>query len=106
MQNKRKNIIRYALDHDIEDINTYSGYKGDLIVKITSKERNSVLAIRKHALELDMLEVVIKQNPVSMAFEIYCVTPDDNVYHVKSEDELEIKKHHHEKDDIWHADLK
>ena len=61
MQEIQKEIIRYVLDLDIFSINTYSGYKGDLIVKIVTKNRQEVIDIRKFALSLGIKEVVIKE---------------------------------------------
>lgn len=85
MQEERKQIIRYALDFNIADIHTYSGYKGDLIVKINTKEKDVVIAIRKFALSLGLKEVVIKQNNDLVQYEIYCITKDEDAYHIKVE---------------------
>lgn len=93
MQEERKEIIRFALNYSIEDIHTYSGYRGDLIVKITTKDKNAVIEIRKFALSLDIKEVVIKQNPGTVQYEIYCITEDESVYHLKTE---EVLKHIHD----------
>ncbi len=86
MYQERKDIIRYALDFNVSDINTYSGYKGDLIVKITIKDRDALVAIRKYAFSLGIKEVVIKQNKDLLLYEIYCVTNDEAVYHIKKGD--------------------
>lgn len=100
MQAKRKRIIEHALQYEIEDINTYSGYKGDLILKITTKEKASMMAIRAFALDLGVLEVVLKHNPDTLIFEIYCVTEDANVYTIKV-DENHIKEKGEHTDDVW-----
>ncbi|MDD2267168.1 hypothetical protein [Sulfuricurvum sp.] len=95
MQAERKQIIRYALDYDIQDINTYSGYKGDLIVKIATKDMKAVVAIRKFAMDLSIKEVVVKQNAHLEQFEVFCVTPDKDVYHLKTEEIIdEIHSEH------------
>lgn len=86
MQGERNKIIRYALDFYIEDINTYSGYKGDLIVKITTKDKEAVIAIRKYALSLGVKDVVVKHNPNLVMYELFCVTANEDVYHIKIED--------------------
>lgn len=100
MKAERKQIIQFALEQNIDDINTYSGYKGDLIVKISSKDKNAVIEIRKYALSLGVKEVVIKQNPHLLTFEIYCVTHDENVYQLKvNEDD---KNHTTFVEDPWH----
>lgn len=83
MNEDRKNIIRYALQFDIHDIHTYSGYKGGLIVKITTRNANVVDAIEKYALAIPTVdEVAVKKNHL-MQFEIFCVTKDDEVYELK-----------------------
>jgi len=83
MQEVQKQIIKFALDYDVENIHSYSGYKGDLIVKICSKQKEVMLEIRRFALSLDVLDVVIKQNPNMLQYEIYCVTEDADVYELK-----------------------
>ncbi|MDD2357111.1 MAG: hypothetical protein PHX13_04300 [Thiovulaceae bacterium] len=99
LQLARKQIIRFALDFEIGEIHTYSGYKGDLIVKVTTKDKNAVIAIRKYALSLGIEEVSIKQNPAFFEFEIYCITVDADVYHLKFDDDNLDHKHYVE--DNW-----
>ncbi len=84
LQPVRKEIIRYALDFDILNIQTYSGYKGDLLVKITMPDDNdaSLRAIRKKALDLGM-EVVVKDNKNYLIYELYCIIPDESAYELK-----------------------
>lgn len=89
MQEERKNIIRYALDYNILDIHTYPGYKGDLVVRITVKEKEAMLAIRKQALLFGIKEVVIKENKDVVQYEVYCITEDEGAYHIKDNDTLE-----------------
>lgn len=105
MQPERKKIIQYALDFDISDIHTYSGYKGDLIIKITSKDKNAVIPIRKFAISLGIEEVVIKQNPSIHEFEIYCITVDENVYHLKPDDTNDDRDHNNYAEDIWNKSI-
>jgi hypothetical protein len=97
MQEERKKIIRYALDYNIADIHTYPGYKGDLIVRITIKERDDVISIRKFALSLGIKEVVIKEKKDVKLYEMYCITEDEGVYHIKDVDGHPKKIYH----DIW-----
>ncbi|MCK9373645.1 MAG: hypothetical protein M0P91_10630 [Sulfuricurvum sp.] len=84
MQLEQKKILQFALELDIKDVYTYSGYKGDLVVKITAKEKDVIVAIRKFALSLGIKEVVIKQNHNLVEYEIYCITQDD-VYQLKGD---------------------
>ncbi|MDP3266697.1 MAG: hypothetical protein Q8M39_07710 [Sulfuricurvum sp.] len=93
MQGERNKIIRYALDFYIEDVNTYSGYKGDLIVKITTKDKEAVIAIRKYALSLGVKDIVVKHNPNLVLYELYCVTANEDVYHIKIEDLMSETNH-------------
>ncbi|MCX6062504.1 MAG: hypothetical protein NT103_09680 [Campylobacterales bacterium] len=83
IQEIQKQVIRFALDFQIDSINTYSGYKGDLIVKILTRNKNDVLEIRKHALFLEIKEVVIKEKLDTAQYEIYCVIKDDSIYHLR-----------------------
>lgn len=101
MQKERKQIIRFALDFEINEVHTYSGYKGDLIVKIATKDKDAVMAIRKYALSLGVEDVVIKQNPALAEFEIFCITTDDDVYHIKPDDDSEHTDHEHYIEDSW-----
>ncbi len=83
MDEDRKKIIRYALQFDIHDVHTYSGYKGGLLVKITTRSPQVVDEIEKFALAIPAVEeVVVKKNHL-MQFEIFCVTKDSNVYELK-----------------------
>jgi hypothetical protein len=101
LQLARKQIIRFALDFEISEIHTYSGYKGDLIVKIATKDKNAVIAIRKNALSLGIEEVTVKQNHKSFEFEIYCITADEEVYHLKFDKENDSRDHKHYVEDKW-----
>ncbi|MDP2850230.1 MAG: hypothetical protein Q8O20_04075 [Sulfuricurvum sp.] len=98
MQGTRKKIIRFALDYDIEDINTYAGYKGDLVVKIVSKDIDTIAEIQRYANESDILDVVVKHNPHLMVYELFCVTEDKEAYHLKDE---KFQHKEHSKHDVW-----
>lgn len=87
MQIERKNVIRFSLDYDISEIRTYDGYRGDLLVKITTRDKEAMLAIRRYALSLGIIDVVIKQNPAFHEYEIYCVTENVDVYALKLDEE-------------------
>jgi len=79
LSKERKEIIRLALDLDIKDIRTYAGYRGDLLVEITSSELEVLKRIQEWAKDLDM-QTVIKENPMSMIHELFCITEDEDVY--------------------------
>lgn len=101
MQEERKKIIRFALDYNIVDIHSYQGYKGDLVVCITVKDKEGVLAIRRYALDLGIKEVVIKENKNVAQYELYCVTEDEGAYHIKAEDLLNESHTKHLVKDVW-----
>lgn len=86
MIQERKDIIKYAVNLDILDINTYSGYKGDLIVKITTLQKNDDVKerIKAYAHNLGM-EVVVKTNVHTLVYEIYCISIDSDSYGLKLE---------------------
>lgn len=79
MEQIRKDIIRFALDFEIKDIRTYSGYRGDLLVEITSMEVDVLVKIKEWA-ESQGIETVLKSNSMTMVYELYCITPDEDVY--------------------------
>lgn len=98
MNGERKKILQYALNYEIEDVNTYAGYKGDLVVKIVSKNIDAIAEIQKYANTLDFLDVVVKHNPHLLNYELFCVTEDKEVYHVKDE---KFEHNKHPKKDVW-----
>lgn len=105
MQEERRKIIRFALDYNIVDIHSYQGYKGDLVVRITVKDKDAVLAMRRYALDLGIKEVVIKENKDLSQYELYFITEDEGAYHIKAEDLLhEIHTKHVVKDPWNHQD--
>ena len=80
LQEIQKKIIHFALDLEIDSVNTYAGYKGDLIVKILTRNKSDVLEIRKNAYAFEAKEVVIKEKLDTKQYEIFCVTADDWLY--------------------------
>ncbi len=79
MQQERKDIIKLALGLEIKDIRTYGGYKGDELVEITSTDLEVLKKIKGWATNLGM-ETVIKENPMTSVHELFCITPDEDVY--------------------------
>ena len=73
---ERKDIIRYALSLNIRDVRTYSGFKGDLLVEITSSDKDVIAKIKVWAENLEM-KTVVKENAMTNIYEIFCITPDD-----------------------------
>lgn len=75
-------MIRFALDFPIRDIRTYSGYKGDLLVEITTGNDDILPKLKAHAESLGM-ELVIKERYDTRIHEVYCIMPDENIYRLK-----------------------
>lgn len=92
MQGIRKEILKYSLDYNIVDVSTYSGYKGDLILKITSHDKADIAAIRKYALSFTIIDVVVKLMVHIELYELYCVITDDNHHEIVFDDIPTIKK--------------
>ena len=81
MDDTRKEIIRRALEFDIIDIRTYGGYKGDLLVEITTMDPQVTKPIKMIAETLNM-EVVIQQDILSV-YKIFCISPSNAGYDLK-----------------------
>ena len=79
MAQVRKDIIKFALGFEIKDIRTYAGYKGDLLVEIMATDLDVLRTIKGWAENLGM-ETVLKENPMTMVHELFCITPDEDVY--------------------------
>lgn len=79
MSQVRKDIIKFALGFEIKDIRTYAGYKGDLLVEITAMDPDVLITIKKWAENLGM-ETVLKENRMTMIHELFCITPDEDIY--------------------------
>ena len=78
----RKNMIRFALQHNIRDIRTYSGYKGDLLLEITTLEDGLLPVLKAHAESLGM-GTVIKEQLSTQIHELYCITANEEIYALK-----------------------
>ena len=81
MNDERKEIIRQALKFDIIDIRTYTGYKGDLLVEITTIDPDVIRSLKKIAESLGMETVI--QKDIVMIYKIFCITPSSNAYDLK-----------------------
>ena len=79
MSQVRKDIIKFSLGHEIKDIRTYSGYKGDLLVEIMASDLDVLHTIADWAHNLGM-ETVVKENPMTSVHALFCITPDEDVY--------------------------
>ena len=83
MSDQRKEIIRRALNFNIVDIRSYRGYKGDMLVEITSMENDVIRSIKSIA-ETLAFEVVIQKDIISL-YKIFCISPSSNIYDLKDD---------------------
>jgi hypothetical protein len=81
MSDQRKNLIRQVLAFDIVDIRSYTGYKGDLLVEITTMKPDVVRSLKKVAEALEF-EIVIQKDIISL-YKIFCISPTFNIYDLK-----------------------
>ena len=64
---------------EIKDIRTYAGYKGDLLVEVMATDPKVIQTIKDWAENLGM-ETAVKENRMTMIYELFCITPDEEVY--------------------------
>jgi len=81
MSDKRKKVIRHALEFDIIDIRSYRGYKGDLLIEITTMKSDVAESLKK-IIEMVELEVEVHKNTLSI-YEVYCIAPSESAYEFK-----------------------
>ncbi len=84
MSEERKSYIKKALEYDIIDIRTYAGYKGDLIIQVTTMDPAAVPALK--ALALDMGFETAATKDVLSVYKIYAISHLDTAYALKEED--------------------
>ena len=83
LDDTRKSMIRFAMEqHPIRDIRTYAGYKGDLLLEITTPDYNLLPVLKAHAESLGM-QTVVKERHDIRVHEIYCITPNEDIYGIK-----------------------
>lgn len=81
MSEQRKKMVKHALKYDIIDIRSYRGYKGDLLIEITTMDKDVVKALQKIA-EILEFEVEVHQNILSI-YEVFCISPCESTYELK-----------------------
>lgn len=82
MDEKRREMIRKALDFDIIDVRSYAGYRGDLLVEFTTMEYDTVLSLKKIAEDLG-LEVTVRENLLQV-YQVYCIAITEDTYGLKA----------------------
>ena len=83
MSDERKAYIRKVLAYDIIDIRTYAGYKGDLIIQVTTMDPATVPALKSLALDMGF-ETAATKDALSV-YKIYAISHPDTAYTLKEE---------------------
>lgn len=81
MDERRREMIRKALEFDIIDVRSYAGYRGDMLVEFTTLAKEAVLSLKKIADELG-LEVTVRQDPLQI-YQVYCIAITEDIYGLK-----------------------
>jgi hypothetical protein len=72
MFDTHREIIREFIDEDISTINMYWGYKGDFVLKITTKDPTLAFEIEDFAIKEIGIEAVTKQESDTGIFDVFC----------------------------------
>lgn len=81
MSEERKEIIRRVLGFDILDIRSYAGYKGDLLIEITTLNPTVAKSIENIVQDL-CIETVIQKDILSI-YKVFCITESSSGYELK-----------------------
>ena len=81
MSPARKEIIGQALSYEIMDIRSYTGYKGDLIIEITSLDPVVIQKLNHIALTLNFESSITTDT--LLIHKLYCISPTENTYDLK-----------------------
>lgn len=85
-----KNIIKYAIELDIEYIETFLGYEGDNVLKITTKSDNSIKLLEKFIKNMGLAykSEYDKSGHHSGSFILYVGVEDSSVFKLKRDKNL------------------
>ena len=81
MSPARKEIIGRALTLEIMDIRSYTGYKGDLIIEVTSLDPNVIQILNHRAVALGFDSNVTTDS--LLVHKLYCISPSEDAYDLK-----------------------
>lgn len=77
-----RDILAKFIHHkSLKDVSTYHGYKGDYLLKMTTRDASLAELISNYC-EMKSVDYVIKPNIVD-GFEIYIIAIDDDVIPIK-----------------------
>lgn len=77
-----KDLIKYAIELDITNINTKIGYKGDYIISFSSSSLDIIDKIKKFCDNKDVQTKIFYQKSRAHS-EIFCVFKAHDIYRLK-----------------------
>ncbi len=82
---KMKDVISYSMDFDIDYLEIFMGYKGDKVLKITSKSRDAIDKIEAYLgeINLDFKSEFDVSGKHDASFNLYVGVEDDSVFQLK-----------------------
>lgn len=80
-----KNIIKYAIELDIDQIETFLGYEGDNVLKITTKNESVVKLLETYIKNFSLAYKTEydKSGKFTGSFVIYVGVEDDSIFKLK-----------------------
>ncbi|MCD4667102.1 MAG: hypothetical protein K8R44_00645 [Sulfurimonas sp.] len=82
---KMKDVISYAMDLDVDYLEVFMGYKGDKVLKITSKSREAIDKIEAYLkkIDLDFKSEFDMSGKYDASFNLYVGVEDDSIFQLK-----------------------
>lgn len=82
-------MIKYVVDLDIDYLETFLGYEGDKVLKITTKNQDTVHLIEKYAKEiaLDCRTEFESSGAHKNSYALYMGVEDSSIYKLKRDRE-------------------
>ncbi len=82
-----KSVIKYAIELDIDYIESFLGYEGDKVLKITTKSKEAVDLIESYARNLDLdcryeYEISGKYGP---SYHLFIGVSDSSIFKLKKD---------------------
>jgi len=87
MVDKMKKVIKFAIDQDIDYLETFLGYEGDEVLKITTKSRHAVENIGSFLKQigLDYKEEFDVSGGRSAGYKLFVGVEDLSIFKLKRE---------------------
>jgi len=86
MKKEARDLIKAVIDLDINEISLFTGYRGDLMLRVTSVNSEVIKAIHRICTQRS-ITAEIKYNNSRYAHEIYCSFEQEDIYRIKRHDE-------------------